>query len=326
MHGCLRGLVPLFEERVAVQAGEGDDVVQLAAELLGEHSQDAQGGLLDLVLGARGCVLRVAQDAEDQRLRHVVLVQVAAQKPELLGGLALHVAQLHHLVSHAACEGDEHDHAKDQHADRVGALGAVLRLRGHGAQRKVPHGPMHRSDVAVVERPSCQLVVVNPIGSPLLFVQQTECPPSRANEVVHAKQDNDILDDGQHQKHDLRLDLVLGQRHQPPQLAKPEQADDAGNPQHAQEPANISCVIIAYMRPSKANEAEGPIEADNQEVWDQPRQQVVLGNPGRAHHGDALRHVPSQEGGHYVCCPEKECDNVHDSKERAVKRIKRTHG
>mmetsp|Transcript_75481 Transcript_75481/g.230864 ORF Transcript_75481/g.230864 Transcript_75481/m.230864 type:complete len:275 (+) Transcript_75481:366-1190(+) len=187
-------LTDVVEQGVDLEVRHGHSALQLALQLFGQHRQDGHAGMIRGTRLLLPGVLQVTVDAQRQQKRHLILPQIPAQLPELLGGLFLHGPELRERSRDASDNVRESHEGEHHDAHGVQALAEVLRLDVHRRRGELRQGPVERRGVRVLPRRIIEIVHLNP-SVDLGLVGHGDKPPTARDEMIDDQKQNNHLDD-----------------------------------------------------------------------------------------------------------------------------------
>mmetsp|Transcript_108149 Transcript_108149/g.316217 ORF Transcript_108149/g.316217 Transcript_108149/m.316217 type:complete len:544 (-) Transcript_108149:7-1638(-) len=266
-------------------------------------------------------MLQVLLDADGQLDRNVVVAEVTADIPELLGRVLLHAPDLGQGPRDAAHDVGEADEGEDHDGNREEPLHDVLRLHIHGGGRELGDRPVEGGQVLIEPARVLESVARHPrLAMARALRQEGDHEPGASNDVVDGEQQRDHLEDAQEDAGVLRVHPVVKACQKPPQLEDPQQPNGPDQSQDPQEPHRLARPVPG------ARHGEGPVGHDHDDVHAEPRAQVVDHDPARHHDDHPVVVVAHHDRRDHVQGPEDDGQPVHARREGAVWEVEHPEG
>mmetsp|Transcript_15701 Transcript_15701/g.49679 ORF Transcript_15701/g.49679 Transcript_15701/m.49679 type:complete len:367 (-) Transcript_15701:693-1793(-) len=293
-------------------------VRELARQLVGELAEHRDAALLDGPLLLPCLVLDEAEHAEGQVRGYVPLVEVAAELPELLLLVVLHLPDDGHGGRDGAHDRGERHHGEKEDHDRVAPLEDVPRDDVHGGRRELRDAPVKCGQILVAPLSLLEAVVSNP-SVQVRIQADAHKVPSASDVVVDHQQQEDHFHDVRDDACVLGVNQVVDVAQGLPQLEQPQQPHHAHEPQDPEEPHGAPGAPLVL---ANAGQAEGPIRHHHHEVHHEPRFHIVDCNLLGGHDCHAILDVAHEERAKHVQCPEDQREPLDGNRAVRLGRFK----
>mmetsp|Transcript_60200 Transcript_60200/g.155014 ORF Transcript_60200/g.155014 Transcript_60200/m.155014 type:complete len:357 (+) Transcript_60200:266-1336(+) len=234
------------EEEVTAHGAAKGEGEQLDLQRLREHPQQLHVGLLHALVLRLQLVLRVADDAEGERRRHLARAQEAPEQAHVLVEHRAHLPKLGHGGRDAGDERGEDQHRQDQDGNGKATLVLVRGEDLHGGWRELRERPVQRREVLVRNIVDLvEMVDVDPAAEgSLLLGGDADQVPGAGDDVVDAQQNQNELPDVEEDVDEHGVNAVHEGLHDALQLDEAQQPD---GPEHAQDAQRLAHACDANL-------------------------------------------------------------------------------
>mmetsp|Transcript_136619 Transcript_136619/g.291824 ORF Transcript_136619/g.291824 Transcript_136619/m.291824 type:complete len:238 (-) Transcript_136619:726-1439(-) len=149
VHGDTGRVAQAVEEGMDLEVLHRNLTLELALELFGKQVEDFDVLNRQVILLTLPSMLQILDNAATERDGHLLLLQVAPEVPERLGGIFLHAAELRQGPRNAAHHVGEANQPADNNRDREHALPLVVRLNVHACRRELRNAPVKARRILV---------------------------------------------------------------------------------------------------------------------------------------------------------------------------------